>query len=91
MNRDLFREVNLQIHRLTAGFEGHVEYVCECGGALCETRLAATHEQFAAVLAERGCYLVASDHAGPENEVVRAADGYVVVRLLAASPLHSGS
>jgi hypothetical protein len=79
-SRSLVREVNLRIQTLSLALEVPLEYVCECAGHRCLELLPMECDEFAEVLAQPGCYIVAAGHDGPGDELISQRPGYLVVR-----------
>lgn len=81
MQRGFLREVNKQIHELLVRHGVAGDYICECERASCdEPWIAMRPEEFEAIAAAPGCYLVALGHQPSESEIVWRGDGYLVVR-----------
>jgi hypothetical protein len=82
---DLARELNLRIYRLALGFDGDAIFWCECGHVTCrETEGRLPSHEFAEILGLKDAHLVATGHETPETELVRARNGYFIVRRLSA-------
>jgi len=77
-NEDVFRAVNEEIDDASNG--GARDYVCECADASCIQTIRLTHEEYRAVRAVRGHYVVVPGHevAGLEHVVRREPDHLLV-------------
>jgi hypothetical protein len=82
-NQSMFREVNERIVELSGRWAADSRFVCECESAECAETLALTPEEYEAVRADPGSFLVAHGHDVPEVEdVVWENDGFIVVRKI---------
>jgi len=81
VDRELARNVNLQIHRVARLWGDPVAYRCECGSPACESQVEVDAVAFAEALRADGVYLVLAGHERPDAEPVSRGVGYRLVRV----------
>jgi hypothetical protein len=86
-SRSLVRDVNLRIHSLALALDIPLEYICECAGHRCLELLPIGCDEFAEVLTQPGCYVVAAGHDGPNDRLVSQRPGYLVVHWEQRTPV----
>ncbi len=93
LNEALFREVNENIQKVSEeGRYGDAHFVCECGEAGCEERVAFSMGAYRAVREHPLHFFVKPGHESPHAEkVVERHEGYLIVeKPPEAAPLLSG-
>lgn len=76
----MFRQVNERVEELAEGLDLTPEFVCECGRADCDARLAVPVDEYERIRANGRRFVVAAGHERPEVEkVVDERNGWLVV------------
>jgi hypothetical protein len=89
MHSAVLREVNERIYEVARqhSFGGTTEFLCECGQQSCNVTHVEMHlTEFADCITRDGCFVVAPRHERPDDEIVRAGNGYLLVRAATAEP-----
>ena len=87
--RSLFREVNRQVRSLNASFsvvEDSYSVLCECGRSECLEWVEVPERVYAEVCKDETVFVVAEDHAEPDERLVSDGGAYFLVAPAAAAP-----
>jgi hypothetical protein len=85
-NQALFREVNERLLELSDGFDGSMQFVCECSKEDCTHTVNMDHDEYESVRAHSTFFVVATGHEVLDVEnVVDRRDGWTIVQKVTAS------
>jgi hypothetical protein len=94
----LFREVNERIRETIGGFDGPIEFLCECSHEICIETVTLELEEYERVRASSNLFLIVPGHELLEiDRVIDQGTGYILVEKIvdveevtAADPRASG-